>query len=435
MGGSRIPKEEVCAGTTEEFIPRPVDLSGVIHDLSLYMEEYYGKKVIILLDEYDTPMQEAYVSGYWDEMLDFMRGLFNSTFKTNPALYRAVMTGITRVSRESIFSDLNNLEVVTTTSAKYATAFGFTEKEVFDALDMQGLSDRKEDVKRWYDGFTFGNVPDIYNPWSIINYLQKSVFAPYWANTSANSLAGALVREGDPEVKMAMENLLSGGTLVTELDEQVVFDQLRNDKNAIWSLLLAGGYLKIVNLVQDSWGDWHYELKLTNHEVQIMFSKMISGWFQSGAGGYNQFLRALLNGNLEEMNACMNQVALTTFSCFDTGSGSSGFREPERFYHGFVLGLMVELRTSYRITSNRESGFGRYDILLEPLEKDRDAIIIEFKVFNPKKESSLEDTVEAALCQIREKKYGAGLTAKGIAPERIRCYGFAFQGKTVLIGE
>ena len=171
-------------------------VSGAIKALAGYLLRYYGKKVIILLDEYDTPMQEAYVNGYWDEMVAFTRSMFNATFKTNPYLERAVMTGITRVSRESIFSDLNNLEVVTTTSEKYADCFGFTEKEVFQALDEYGRSEGKEEVKRWYDGFTFGSHKDIYNPWSILNYLDKGKVAPYWANSSSNSLVGKLIREG-----------------------------------------------------------------------------------------------------------------------------------------------------------------------------------------------------------------------------------------------
>ena len=212
-----------------------------IHHLADFMYRYYGKKVIILLDEYDTPMQEAYVNGFWDELVAFTRSLFNSTFKTNPYLERAMMTGITRVSKESIFSDLNNLEVVTTTSEKYATAFGFTEEEVFAAMDEMGLTEKKE-VKRWYDGFVFGSVSDIYNPWSIINYLDKGQFGTYWANTSANGLVGKLIREGSNKVKETFESLLAGETITTALDEQIVYDQLDDNEDAIWSLLIARSY-------------------------------------------------------------------------------------------------------------------------------------------------------------------------------------------------
>ena len=212
--------------------------------LSEFLYRYYGKKVIILLDEYDTPLQEAWMYGYWKEMAEFIRGLFNATFKTNPYLERAVMTGITRVSRESIFSDLNHLAVVTSTSEMYADCFGFTEDEVFSALDEYGMQDRRTDVKRWYDGFTFGKCRDIYNPWSIINYLKTGRLATYWANTSSNGLVDKLIREGSIDIKISMENLLKGEHLYKEVDEQIIFDQLDADENAIWSLFLASGYLK-----------------------------------------------------------------------------------------------------------------------------------------------------------------------------------------------
>lgn len=410
-----------------------------IHKMSDFLSRYYGKKTIILLDEYDTPMQEAYVNGFWEELVSYTRSMLNASFKTNPYLERAVMTGITRVSKESIFSDLNNLKVVTTTSEKYEEIFGFTEKEVFEALDEYELSDSKEIVKSWYDGFTFGNKKDIYNPWSIINYLDERKVAIYWANTSSNNLVGKLIRQGSNDIKESFKGLLEGRTVVTEIEEQIVYNQLDLDEGAIWSFLLASGYLKVKSQeVQSSeYGEWKrvYELELTNFEVKIMFRNMIRSWFASSAANYNDFIKALLLGDLDAMNVYMNRVALATFSYFDVGEKPSEASEPERFYHGFVLGLMVDLTDRYAVISNRESGFGRYDVILEPRQSGMDAIILEFKVFNPRKEKTLEDTVVEALRQIEEKKYASLLEAKGIPVDKIRKYGFAFRGKQVLIGE
>ena len=402
------------------------------------IQGYYRKKVLVLLDEYDTPLQEAYINGYWDDLVAFTRTMFNNAFKTNPSLERGIMTGITRVSKESIFSDLNNLVVITTTSNLYADCFGFTEEEVFQALEEQGFTEKdRQDVKRWYDGFTFGPVTDIYNPWSITNFLNEKKLKVYWANTSSNGLVGKLLRTGKPEIKKLFEDLMKGEVIRVPVDEQIIFNQLDTNPAAVWSLLLASGYLKVVHTTTFKEGNDYlteqiYTLELTNYEVWLMFNNLIQLWFAQ-AGGLSEFTTAMLQGDPETMEEYMDDIMLATMSSFDGGMTPSD-KVPESFYHGLVLGLLVEQKGRYEIRSNRESGYGRYDVMMIPRKDDLPAVILEFKLFSSKRgEKLLEDTAANALKQIEEKKYDMELLDQGIPAERILKYGFAFKGKECLI--
>ena len=439
--GERKCFEELDNYAKNPGIKEPVandTICNAVKNLSNCLYRYYKKKILIFLDEYDTPMQESYLYEYWEEFIAFIRNFFNATFKTNPYLERAMMTGITRVSKESVFSDLNNLNVVTTTSREYETCFGFTEQEVFCALETMAMSEEKQLVKSWYDGFVFGSRKDIYNPWSITNYLDKKQLRPYWADTSSNGLINRLIRRSSPEIKELMEELLQGREIVVNFDEQIVFEQLEQDENAIGSLMLASGYLKATEveyrgILRDPW----YHLMITNLETTAMFSSLFKGWFYQSRSNYNQFVKALLNSDLDAMNYYMNQISMATFSYFDMSGKEDGSGAPERFYHGFVLGLIADQIDQYEICSNRESGFGRYDVMMIPRKPGNrrcPAIIMEFKVHNSKKEETLEETVDHALDQIEAMNYDAQLFARGFERKEIRHYGFAFEGKKVLIG-
>ncbi len=415
-----------------------VKAQTAINMLCLFLQKYYEKEVLVLLDEYDTPMQEAWIGGYWEEAAGFFRSFFDNTFKTNPCLYHGIITGITRISKESIFSDLNNLNVITTTSEEYAVSFGFTEEEVFGILERVGLGEEKEQVKHWYDGFIFGSHTDIYNPWSITSFVKNNgKYSAYWVNTSSNGLLHSLVQTGKAEMKKTIETLIRGGSFQTMLDEQIVFNQLGSSETALWSLLLATGYLKVV--AAETVGERKKEvftLTLTNLEVSILFENMVNSWFRDNSRiPYNDFIKAMLLDDVDSMNEFMNDIALASFSNFDVSKSASSKDAPERFYHGFVLGLIVDLADRFTIKSNRESGFERYDIMLKPHNQEKDcAYIIEFKVHKPRKEKDLEQTLANARLQIEEKQYEAELTAEGIAPERIRKYGIVFRGKECLIG-
>lgn len=409
-------------------------LGNCLNVLSKVLNVYYGKKPIIILDEYDTPMHEAYSRGYWGEMVDFMRNLFNSSFKSNPYMNRAIMTGITRIGRESLFSDFNHANILTVFDDKYSQYFGFTENEVFTALDNYGL-DEKDKVKFWYNGFTIGSRHDIYNPWSIIKYLEKKRVGLYWVNTSRNTLLSNIIKSSDIDTKQDFEKLLMGESLTAYVDECVVFDDIQDNREAIWGLMIAAGYLRAEVLSEefDEYANNKCLFSITNYETQCMFRNLIKNWFVKQKRAYNEFVAALLKADVKLMNIYMNQITSRIISYFDSGNSPS-VNEPERFYHGLVLGLLVELRDRYTVKSNRESGYGRYDIMLEPKDAlNDDGIIIEFKVLDDSEEKTLHDTANNAIKQITDMNYAAELMEKGLPAERIHFYGFAFQGKNVLI--
>lgn len=304
-------------------------ITMALHQLCRFLSLYYKKKVLIFLDEYDTPMQEAYLNGYWKELVRFMRSMFNAAFKTNPYLERAVLMGITRISKESIFSDLNNLKVISATSKKYETAFGFTQQEVSHALEEYGLQNQEQEVKDWYDGFRFGDCDHLYNPWSVINFLDERVIKDYWVNTSSNSLTEKLVREGSADVKQVMEDLMCGQNFCTQIEEEIIYSQLDDEESVLWSLLLASGYLKVRDFYTDqACGTTTYVLALTNKEVTFMFRKMIRRWFDPCRKAYHVFLNALLSGDLQAMNAYMNRIVLASVRSFDSGTKPSEDTQP-----------------------------------------------------------------------------------------------------------
>lgn len=421
------------AGTQSAIEPERAATS--LQRLCELLHSAAGKDVVVLLDEYDTPMQEAWLGGWWNEAAEFQRALFNNTFKTNDHLARGLITGVTRMSRESIFSDLNNLEVCSMRTGKYETSFGFTQDEVDAALAEFGLAEDARLVRKWYDGFTVGDVQGIYNPWSITKFLSSREFDTFWANTSSNGLVSSVLRGGGSVLKVDFEALLRGEEVEKQVDEQVVFSELSTRPDAVWGMLVASGYLKMLpptpRFVRDP-----RKLKITNYETELAFDDMVRQWFVSAEDSYNGFVKALLADDVEAMDHYLSDVLVSCISSFD-GATKTAESEPERFYHGLVLGLLVELRGRYAVESNRESGFGRYDVMLVPTGNAQvtdPAIVIEFKVFDPKRERFLEDTVTRARAQIESKAYTTTLVERGFAQERIRTYGVAFRGKECLVG-
>jgi hypothetical protein len=398
--------------------------------LTQYLYNHTKQRVVVLIDEYDTPIHEAYERGYYTHIVDFLRAFLGTGLKDNPSIERSVITGILRISKESIFSDLNNFAVFTTLNDKYSEQFGMTEKEVWDALDYYGLESYKEGVKDWYNGYVFGNTEGIYNPWSVLNFLDsyKEGLRPHWVNTSSNLLVKKLLTNSDSMAKNDLERLLTGQAIQKEVIVDTVFADVEKNSETLWSFLLFSGYLKVTKqeITQDE--RLICDLMIPNKEVSFVYRKFISSWLTENLQSteINLLLKGLLEGDSKTFGKFLKKFVLNSMSYFDPSG-----KEPEKVYHGFVLGLLLQLSDQYQVKSNRESGYGRYDIMLIPKSHAKNGIIIEFKKVEHDENETLETAVESALHQIEEKQYEAELKDLGIPT--ILKYGIAFDGKDILV--
>ena len=396
-------------------------LKTSVIELSKYLNRHYGKQVILLIDEYDVPLQNAYVEGYYDEAVRFFKTFYGTTFKDNPYLEKTVLTGVSRVAKESIFSGANNFDVYTVLDNEFSEDFGITEKEMDKIIEDFNIEDEKEEIKKWYDGYTIGNTEEIYNPWSILNYLTKRQLVPYWVNTSSNDLI-KLILKNSVTVKERIERLLNDEEIEVPINLETIIVGIENNEDNIWGLLLGTGYLKITGVVDLA---MHiYKVKIPNYEIKILFQQIIDEWFRNKVIGNDlrSILKDLVTLNFDEFEYKFKILVKEMFSYMDVGENTA-----ENFYHAFVLGMLVGLKDSYYVNSNRESGVGRYDIMLEPKEKNGNSFIMEFKVYRQDKEKTIEDTIENAKKQIEEKEYEQNLKERGFT--NITKMVYAFKGK------
>ena len=401
-----------------------VDLKNSLKDLSKYLYRYHGKPVILLVDEYDVPLQNAYVEGYYEEAVKFFKTFYGVTFKDNPYLEKTVITGVSRVAKESIFSGANNFDVYTVlTDNEFEDDFGITLEEIDKVLKDFEVEEEKEKVKEWYDGYKIGKTNGIYNPWSILNYLKRKELIPYWVNTSSNDLI-KLILKNSSTVKQKIERLLKDEPVEVKIDLETVIVGIEKNEDNIWGLLLGTGYLKVievVDLVRKI-----YKVKIPNYEIKFLFEEIIDDWFRNKVIGndLNSILKDLVTLNLKEFKKKFEILVMEMFSYMDVGKNTA-----ENFYHAFVLGMLVGLKDSYYVNSNRESGLGRYDIMLEPKDKNGNSFIMEFKVLEDNEEKTIEETIENAKKQIEDKKYEENLKERGYT--NITKMVYAFKGKDV----
>ena len=400
-----------------------IDLINSLKTLSKMLYLYYNKPAILLIDEYDVPIQSAYVEGYYEYAMKFLKSFYNTTFKDNPYLEKTVLTGVSRVAKESIFSGANNFVVYTVLDNEFADDFGITEEEMDKIIKDFGIEDKKEQIKEWYDGYKIGNVEGIYNPWSILNYLSRKELIPYWVNTSSNDLI-KMTLKNSTTVKEKIERLLNDEAVEVQINLETIIVGIEDKEENIWGLMLQTGYLKVVETVNISEGI--YKVKIPNYEIKELFKGIVRDWFRNKVIGNDltSILKDLIELNLKEYEKKFKVLVNEMFSYMDVGKNTA-----ENFYHAFVLGMLVGLKDTYYVNSNRESGFGRYDIMLEPKVKNVNCFIMEFKVMENMEEKTIEDTLENAKKQIEDRGYESNLRERGFT--NIIKMVYAFNGKDV----
>ena len=400
-----------------------VTLKNSVKELSKYLNRYYDKPVILLVDEYDVPIQNVYVQGYYDQAVNFFRRFYGTTFKDNPYLEKTVLAGVSRVAKESIFSGANNFDVYTVLNDEFSDDFGITEEEMNKVIKDFEVEDDRAEIKRWYDGYRIGNTEGIYNPWSILNYLTDRKLMQYWVNTSSNDLI-KLVLKNSSTIKEKIERLLKDEEIEVPINLETVIVGIENNEDNIWGLMLGTGYLKVTEVV--NLAEHIYKVKLPNYEIKLLFQQIINDWFRNKVIGNDlkSILKDLITLNLKEFQMKFRVLVREMFSYMDVGENTA-----ENFYHAFVLGMLVGLKDTYYVNSNRESGYGRYDIMLEPKDKNGNSFIMEFKVLDDMEEKTIEDTIQSAKQQIEEKGYEANLKERGYT--NITKIVFAFKGKEV----
>ena len=387
------------------------------------LEAHYDKKAVLLLDEYDTPIQTAWEYGYYNEAIDFFRVFLTTALKTNLSLDFAVMTGVLRISKESIFSDLNNLFVDSILRPKYPTVVGFTSEEVEKMANDLGHVDKLPEIKAWYDGYRIDGH-EIYNPWSVLNYFDAGCQPQtYWGNTSGNAILAELMKSADQEHFESLDTLLRGGTVTSYLRDGVIYSDIGDDPDALCTMLCTTGYLT-TERTETFAGETEYSLRLPNLEMRRLFGIEIVKRYQHGFGksALVRLLRAFLNGDAAKVEEGLGRYLVKLASYYDTA------KDKESFYHGFVLGMTAILVEDFIVRSNRESGYGRYDLVAVPKRKDKAGFLLEFKTAET--EDALDAKAEEALVQIETRDYLAGLDVEGRTMHR---YGIAFCGKKVRV--